>query len=109
MAIQDEYYLTHQEINSLRADAKQASELCRALLIRDQYLKIYHYCVEWSEEKQIFIGQCSEFPKVLYLDNDIKIAIFGIKKRIENITKDMIINAKPIPIPFGNPSINNLS
>ncbi|GAB01495.1 MULTISPECIES: hypothetical protein [Acinetobacter] len=109
MAIQDQYYLTHQEINSLRADAKQASKFCRALLIRDHYLKTYHYFVEWSEKKHRFIGQCSEFPTVLYLDHDIKIALSGIKKRIEDVTKDMIINAKPIPIPLGNPPINNQS
>lgn len=109
MTIQDEYYLTRQEINSLRADAKQASKLSHALLIRDQYLKTYHYFVEWSEKKHKFIGQCSEFPTVLYLAHDIKIALSGIKKRIENVTKDMIINAKPIPIPLGNSPINNQS
>lgn len=100
MARQNEYFLTHQEINSLRADAKQASKLCRALFIRDHYLKTYHYFVKWSEEKRKFIGQCSEFPTVLYLDHDIKKAISGIKKRIEDVTKDMVINSKPIPTPL---------
>lgn len=101
MAIKDEYYLTHQEINSLRTDAKQASAFCRALFLRNIYLKNYHYFVEWSEQKQKSIGLCSEFPMLSYLDNDTQLAISGIKELIENITKKNVLDNVPLPIPLG--------
>lgn len=53
---------------------------------------IYKYSVAWSEEDQKYVGLCSDFPKLRFIDADPVLAIQGIidlvKSQSDNKDKD---------------------
>ncbi|OPX31692.1 MAG: hypothetical protein B1H09_02375 [Gemmatimonadaceae bacterium 4484_173] len=61
---------------------------------------LYTYRVTWSEEDQEYVGLCTEFPSLSWLDESQELALKGIRKLISEAIKDMKENKEKIPIPF---------
>jgi predicted HicB family RNase H-like nuclease len=60
----------------------------------------YSYRVIWSPEDQEFVGLCTEFPSLSYLDAVQINALEGIKNLIKGILTDMEANGENIPEPI---------
>ena len=61
---------------------------------------LYTYRVTWSEEDQEYVGLCTEFPSLSWLDESQELALKGIRKLISEAIKEMKENKEKIPIPF---------
>ncbi len=66
----------------------------------------YIYGVTWSEEDQEFVGLCTEFPSLSYLDESRLNALEGIINLVKNVIEDMESNGEMIPEPFGGKKYN---
>jgi|SRR5690606_10060672 len=93
----DDYYLTQQEIDELRADAKQASKVMMALFRLEAEMH-YSYRVEWVAESAEYVGLCEEFPSLSWFDSDQDKAHLGIEKLVFEVVKDMIIQSESVPL-----------
>lgn len=62
--------------------------------------KYYSYRVIWSEADQEFVGLCSEFPSLSYLDEDQLAAFKGIQDLVKDVVADMEANGETVPEPF---------
>lgn len=51
--------------------------------------KQYTYRVTWSEEDQEFVGLCSEFPSLYWLDEDQSKAFSGIIDLVSQVVDEM--------------------
>lgn len=84
----DDYYLTRQEIDDLRAEAKHAAKYMKAFF--DFKIEArYSFSVKWSVEDGEFIGLCDEFPSLSWLDPDRNKALSGIERLVFEILQDM--------------------
>ncbi len=63
-------------------------------------MKKYSYRVIWSEEDQEFVGLCSEFPSLSWLDSTQEKALKGIRHLVSDVVTDMIRNGEEIPVPL---------
>ena len=92
----DDYYLTRQEIDDLRAETKYAAKYMKAFFdfkIEDRY----SYSVKWSAEDREFIGICAEFPSLSWLDPDSDKARSGIERLVFEVLQDMSSTGEAIP------------
>lgn len=62
--------------------------------------KHYTYRVIWSSEDEEYVGLCSEFASLSYLDEDRIKALEGITELVRDIVADMEANQETIPIPI---------
>ncbi len=62
--------------------------------------KHYAYRVVWSVEDEEFVGLCTEFPSLSYLDEDHLKALKGISNLVKDIVADMEANGEKIPTPI---------
>ena len=69
------------------------------MVIRDE-LRKYEYTVWWSEEDQEFVGTCTEFPSLSWLDKSRTKALNGIVRLVEEIVQDMEATGERIPEPL---------
>ena len=92
----DDYFLTRQEIDELRTDAKQASKVMTAL-INFKIEERYSYRVEWSAEDGQHVGRCKDFPSLSQIDSDQDKARLGIEKLVFEVVQDMAANGEKIP------------
>ncbi|WBA83224.1 toxin-antitoxin system HicB family antitoxin [Endozoicomonas sp. GU-1] len=60
----------------------------------------YTYRVTWSEEDQEYVGLCSEFPSLSWLEQDQIAALNGIRKLVSDTVADMQAANETIPEPF---------
>ena len=60
----------------------------------------YSYRVVWSSEDGEYVGLCSEFPSLSYLDGNQIAALEGINNLVKDIVVDMEANGEKIPIPI---------
>jgi predicted RNase H-like HicB family nuclease len=60
----------------------------------------YIYKVIWSVEDQEYVGLCSEFPSLSYLDEDRYQALVGITQLVSSVVEDMIANGEILPEPI---------
>ncbi len=60
----------------------------------------YSYRVLWSEEDQEFVGLCTEFPSLSWLDSSQEKALKGTKNLIAGVLEDMLNNGEELPIPI---------
>ena len=92
----DDYYLTRQEIDDLRAEAKHAAKYMKAFL--DFKIKAgYSFSVKWSADDGEFIGLCAEFPSLSWLDPDSDKARSGIEVLVFEVLQDMNFTGESIP------------
>ena len=62
--------------------------------------KHYTYRVIWSELDQEFVGLCTEFPSLSWLEEDQSAALDGIVRLVGDICQDMLENGEPLPEPM---------
>ena len=60
----------------------------------------YTYRVTWSEDDQEYVGLCTEFPSLSWLDQTPESALKGIRKIVEGVIKDMTQTGEEIPQPI---------
>jgi predicted HicB family RNase H-like nuclease len=60
----------------------------------------YAYRVIWSEEDKEFVGLCTEFPSLSWLETSQEKALQGIKKLVKDVAKDMTKNDEKLPVPL---------
>ena len=60
----------------------------------------YSYRVMWSEEDQEYVGLCSEFPSLSWLEPNPEAALKGIRALIKSTVKDMTDNSEHVPEPI---------
>ena len=92
----DDYYLSRQEIDDLRAETKDAAKYMKALF----NFKIearYSYSVTWSAQDGEFVGLCAEFPSLSWLDPDSDKARSGIERLVFDTLQDMNSTGEIIP------------
>jgi predicted HicB family RNase H-like nuclease len=62
--------------------------------------KFYTYRVFWSEEDEEFVGLCSEFPGLSWLDEDHQKALSGILALVQDCINDLEAHHEPVPMPL---------
>lgn len=60
----------------------------------------FTYRLLWSEDKQCYLGVCSEFPDLSYEATSGDDALAGIQRRIADELADLIRNKKCVPEPL---------
>ena len=60
----------------------------------------YTYRVTWSDDDQEYIGLCTEFPSLSWLDKTPESALKGIRKTIESVINDMTHTGEEVPQPI---------
>lgn len=92
----DDYYLTRQEIEDLRTEAKHATKYMKAFF--DFKIETrYSFSVNWSVEDKEFVGLCVEFPSLSWLDSTSDKARFGIERLVFEVLQDMTSTGEVIP------------
>lgn len=61
---------------------------------------LYTYRVTWSEEDREYVGLCTEFPSLSWLDESQELALKGIRALVADTVKDMKESREKIPEPF---------
>jgi predicted HicB family RNase H-like nuclease len=64
----------------------------------------YAYRVLWSPEDDEFVGLCTEFPSLSWLDTDQDQALIGIRGLVADSLKDMAASAETVPQPLSERS-----
>jgi len=57
----------------------------------------YPYRVTWPEEDQEYVGLCTEFPSLGWLDSSPEKALKGIRQVIAECVADLVKNKEQIP------------
>jgi hypothetical protein len=60
----------------------------------------YTYRLLWSEDKQRYLGVCSEFPGLAYEATSTTDALAGIQRRVADELADLARQKKPHPEPL---------
>jgi predicted HicB family RNase H-like nuclease len=60
----------------------------------------YAYRVLWSEDDQEYVGLCSEFHSLSWLEPTQEKALKGIKKLVNECVEDLINNGELVPEPI---------
>ncbi|MEL6723098.1 MAG: toxin-antitoxin system HicB family antitoxin [Pseudomonadota bacterium] len=60
----------------------------------------YTYRVMWSEEDSEFVGLCTEFPGLSWLDKTPEDALKGVRSLVSECIVDMKNNIESIPSPI---------
>jgi predicted HicB family RNase H-like nuclease len=60
----------------------------------------YTYRVTWSEDDQEYVGLCTEFSSLSWLDKTPESALKGIRVIVESVIKDMKHAGEEIPQPI---------
>ena len=61
---------------------------------------LYTYKVTWSEEDHEFVGLCTEFPSLSWLEGTPEAALRGIRRLVADVIADMEQQGEEIPSPF---------
>lgn len=60
----------------------------------------YTYRVTWSEDDQEYVGLCTEFPSLSWLDQTPEAALKGVREIVESVIEDMKQTNEEIPQPI---------
>mgnify|MGYP001164579178 FL=1 len=60
----------------------------------------YTYRVTWSEDDQEYVGLCTEFPSLSWLDQTPESALKGVREIVESVIEDMKQTDEEIPQPI---------
>ena len=92
----DDDYLSRQEIDDLRSEAKHPAKYMEAFF--DFKIEArYSFSVNWSAEDREFVGLCAEFPSLSWLDPDSDKARSGIERLVFDTLQDMNSTGEIIP------------
>ena len=62
----------------------------------------YTYRVTWSPEDEEFVGLCTEFPLLSWLEPDQDEAFSGIRSLVKDCVADMLANGETPPEPLAD-------
>ena len=92
----DDDYLSRQEIDDLRAEAKHAAKYMKAFF--DFKIEArYSFSVNWSAEDREFVGLCAEFPSLSWLDPEKKKKRSGSERLVFDVLQDMNFSGESLP------------
>ena len=60
----------------------------------------YTYRVTWSEEDNEYVGLCSEFPSLSWLEPSPEAALIGIRHAVAQVIADLVANGEFVPEPI---------
>jgi predicted HicB family RNase H-like nuclease len=60
----------------------------------------YNYRVTWSEEDKEYLGLCTEFPSLSWLEPTPEDALKGIRQVVASVVADLEANGEPVPEPI---------
>jgi len=69
--------------------------------MKNNIIDKYTYRIEWSEEDQVFIARCLEFPGLAAHDDSTENALKEIKIVVNESVKWLQEDKKPAPQPLG--------
>jgi predicted HicB family RNase H-like nuclease len=62
----------------------------------------YTYRVTWSEDDNVYVGLCAEFPSLSWLARTPEAALRGIRKLVADVVIDMRTSEESIPEPIAS-------
>ncbi len=62
----------------------------------------YTYRVTWSEDDGEYVGLCTEFPSLSWLDESPEAALKGIRNVVSDVVEDLGESGEQIPVPVAN-------
>lgn len=62
----------------------------------------YTYRVTWSEDDGEYVGLCTEFMSLSWLDESPEAALIGIRNVVSDVVADLEENGEQIPVPIAN-------
>lgn len=62
----------------------------------------YTYRVTWSEDDKEYIGLCTEFPSLSWIDSSPEAALNGVRNLVFDVVVDMKKNNETIPEPIAS-------
>lgn len=65
-----------------------------------KHIDHFTYRVTWSEEDQEYVGLCTEFASLSWLEKSPEKALTGIRKLVRETVEDMKENKEPVPDPM---------
>ncbi len=60
----------------------------------------FTYRVTWSAEDNEYVGLCTEFPSLSWLEPSPEEALKGIRQVVASVIADMETNGEPVPEPI---------
>jgi predicted HicB family RNase H-like nuclease len=66
----------------------------------------YEYRVFWSDEDQEYVGVCTEFPTMSWLEPEMEAALRGIRGRVKEELEDLARIGIDPPVPFSDRSFS---
>lgn len=60
----------------------------------------YTYRILWNEDKERYVGVCSEFPDLQYEATSTGDALAGIQHRVADVIADLARERKAVPEPL---------
>jgi predicted HicB family RNase H-like nuclease len=60
----------------------------------------YTYRVTWSEEDDEYLGLCTEYPGLSWLEHTPEDALKGIRQVVAEVVADLEANHEPVPKPI---------
>ena len=60
----------------------------------------FTYRLTWSEQDQEYVGLCTEFPSLSWLESTHEKALAGIRKLVGQTVADLRKNEEPVPEPL---------
>ena len=62
----------------------------------------YTYRVTWSPEDEEYVGLCTEFPSLSWLEPTLEEAFSGIRSLVDECVADMLTNGETPPDPLSD-------
>ena len=64
--------------------------------LKDRYI----YRVTWSDEDEMFVGLCAEFPSLSHLADTAEQALAGIRDLVDFSVADLLADGEVVPEPL---------
>ncbi|MEA1910253.1 MAG: toxin-antitoxin system HicB family antitoxin [Spirochaetota bacterium] len=62
----------------------------------------YTYRVTWSEDDGEYVGLCTEFLSLSWLDESPEAALKGIRNAVSEVVEDLKESGEQVPVPIAN-------
>jgi predicted RNase H-like HicB family nuclease len=69
--------------------------------MKKKMIEKYTYRIEWSEEDQVHVARCLEFPSLTAHGNTVEAALKEIEHVVTETVKWLIEENEPVPEPLG--------
>ena len=60
----------------------------------------YTYRVEWSPERDEYVGECLEFPSLSHYAQTVREAIAGVEEAVDRYVDDLQVCGETVPTPL---------